>query len=397
MGDLQTILTSWFASDTVAVAMSNQQQLYFLACIFLFVEPLGAFDAAGQPSRGVLVLRNGEVLSGITSKVGDRYVVARSDGTELRIPTREVEMHCLDLEEAYLRRRQTVSRRDASAVLQLAEWCLRCGLHARAADELLIAFALAPRDPRIKSLERRLQAATTPEPIRQTPLVTAPAAPRSLFVERLPPSLPAEVTENFTSRIQPLLLNRCGNATCHGERSSSTFQLFSPGVGKNATLRHTQHNLTAVVQQLHSDKPADSPLLIVPQGPHGGCSASVFSERDRAQLELLKRWVLMASRATAEDPLVANGSSQDQIPRDGTAQPVSSPGAAIPTTTAALSGNQHLPQNKAPEHETAATIDFQDPFDPERFNRRFLPAADDEPPLSATRYPEKSAAAEQTP
>lgn len=366
--------------------MSNLQQLYFLAAILLFVKPLGAFDAAGQPSRGVLVLRNGEVLSGITSKVGDRYVVARSDGSELRIPTREVEMHCLDLDEAYLRKRQTVSRRDASAVLQLAEWCLRCGLHARAADELLVAISLAPRDPRIKGLERRLQAATTPEPVRETPPVADVAASKSPSPDLSQPAVPTEALESFASRIQPLLLNRCGNATCHGGRSSAELQLSNPGKGKTITLRHTQQNLAAVVQQLSKDRPEESPLLVVPQGPHGGCSTSVFGEHDRTQLELLKRWVTIASRPAAKVSSLASGASKDSFPRRGAAQPVASLGAALESAAADRSGGERLRPDDASAYETTATIDFQDPFDPERFNRRFLPAAEEQKSLSPTVY-----------
>lgn len=43
-------------------------------------------------------------------------------------------------------------------------------------------------------------------------------------------------------------------------------------------------------------------------------------------------------------------------------------------------------QDNASAYETTATIDFQDPFDPERFNRRFLPAAEEQKSLSPTAY-----------
>ncbi len=230
----------------------------------------------------------------MTTKVGDRYVVAKSDGSELRIPTRDVEMHCLDLDEAYVRRRQTVSPRDASAHLQLADWCLRCGLHARAADELLAAIAIAPRDPRIGGLERRLRSATDPVPARETVPAVHPSPPHQDDSERVLSALPSDAVESFASRVQPLLLNRCGSNACHGGRSSTQFQLISPGWGKTITLRYTQRNLLAAYRQVDSAKPEASPLLTIPGRPHGGLESSVFGERDRPQLELLDAWVRKA-------------------------------------------------------------------------------------------------------
>jgi len=355
-------------------AMMHPYRLWFLVSAFLFVEPLLAFDAAGQPSHGVLVLRNGEVLAGTTTKVGDRYVIARNDGTELRIPTGEVEMHCRDLNEAYARKRHTVSRRDVSAVLQLADWCLRNGLHARAADELLAASEIAPRDPRIQSLQRRLQVAMTPEssrevPHRQVPPVANPSPPRQPPLERLHSTMPAEAIENFTSRVQPLLLNRCATAACHGGRSSSEFQLASPGLGKTATLRYTQRNLAAIVQQINAVDPAASPLLTVPQRPHGGLSSGVFSDRDRAQMDILEKWVLKTIQSMPSQSIFAESLSAQSLNRD-TRQVVSVPDATGELAATLPSGLLNLAHGSPNE---PSMVDFRDPFDPERFNRRFLP------------------------
>lgn len=349
--------------------MTYRSQFWFLASIFLWVELLSASDPAGQPTHGVLVLRNGEVLAGTTSKVGDRYVVAKSDGTELRIPAHEVEMHCLDLDEAYLRKRQRISPRDASGMVQLADWCLRYELYARAADELLRAMAIAPRDPRIQALERRLQAVTAPERNLAMPAIAESSSPRPAPSDPIASPLPAEAVESFVSRVQPLLINRCASNGCHGGRSPSEFQLLTLGPGKALPFRHTQRNLAAVMQRVDSANPESSPLLVIPQRPHGGLAAGVFSERDRAQLELLENWVARAGRTTAPQAVSAHRDPNQPSPH-GLEQVSVKTGDPSSKSESRLRLTQRC---DAAENEDCSTLDYRDPFDPERFNRRYLP------------------------
>ncbi|NLF73846.1 MAG: hypothetical protein GX575_32960 [Candidatus Anammoximicrobium sp.] len=359
--------------------MRYASRLCFLLSVLFGINPLLGTDVDGLPAPGVLVLRNGEVLAGITSKVGDRYVVAQNQGGELRIPTREVEMHCLDLEEAYLRKRERVSAKDLSARLQLADWCLRYGLYARAADELLAVGALAPHHPRLRGLERRLQSAIGLAQRSDTaPAGTPPLAQRP-ETRTVACQLPDEAIEGFVSRIQPLLLNRCGANACHGTRSESAFRLVAPGWGQAMTHKYTQRNLASVMQQLDSAQPDASPLLTVPAKSHAGLAEPVLGDRDQPQLETLKAWARSAvqatppplSVATAPGPLLQT-SLQQPLPSPAAGEGVTGPGSSRQAVAASPAG--HL-------GEPLPTLDFRDPFDPERFNRQFLePAAPAEEP-----------------
>lgn len=366
--------------------MRHASRLCLLLPMLMFIEPLPAFDAGGPPAPGVLILRNGEVLAGITTKAGDRYVVALNQGGELRIPTRDVEMHCLDLDEAYRRKRAGISARDASARLQLADWCLRYGLQSRAADELLAAQALAPNDPRIPGLERRLHSAIrlrercSAEPRGAPPLARRPeAAPP-------PRQLPSEAIGGFASRIQPLLLNRCGASACHGLRSPSDFQLVGPGLGKTVTQKYTQRNLAAVLQQVDIAQPEASPLLTVPAKPHASLPTPVFAEHEQPQLELLKAWVRTAGQATP--PAISVAASPGHLLQTSLRQPVPLPaageasGGAGPSLQAAGSSAANNLGNASP------SLDFRDPFDPERFNRQFLQPVDPDGPARLANDPE---------
>ncbi len=363
--------------------MRHASRLCLLLPILLCVKPLLASDASGPPAPGVLVLRNGEILAGIITKVGDRYIVAQNQGGELRIPTRDVEMHCLDLEEAYLRKRERISARDASGRLQLADWCLRYGLHARAADELLAAQALAPNDPRIRGVERRLHSAIRIGQRCDTEPSGVPPPARRPDTKPPPCRLPDEAIERFASRIQPLLLNRCGASTCHGTRSASDFQLVGPGLGRTVTQKYTQRNLAAVLQQLDITQPEASPLLTVPSKPHAGMSASVFGKQDQTQLELLRVWVQSAGRATPPPASVATSpghllqaSLRRPVPLPAAGEASGGTGPAIQAVGLSAAGNLG---------DSSPSLDFRDPFDPERFNRQFLePAArrDSAPPAN---------------
>lgn len=337
----------------------------------LFIEPLLASDASGPPAPGVLILRNGEVLRGITTKIGDRYVVAQHEGGELRIPTRDVEMHCLDLEEAYFRKRARISARDASSRLELADWCLRYGLHARAADELLAAQAMAPNDPRIRGLERRLHSAIRVDPRCEAEPSGALPRVRRPPTEPLRHQLPDEAIEGFASRVQPLLLNRCGAAICHGLRGTSEFQLVGPGWGKTVTQKYTQRNLAAVWQQLDLAQPEASPLLTVPAKPHAGLPTPVFGEHDLAKLELLKAWVRTAGQAAP--PPISVATSPGHLLQTSLRQPVPLPAAGEASGAAGASLQAAGPSAANDHGASSPSLDFRDPFDPERFNRQFLP------------------------
>ena len=361
--------------------MCHASRLCLLLQLFWCVEPLCAADAAAGSVAGVLLLRNGEVLAGTATKVGDRYVVSQSDGNELRIPTRDVEMHCLDLDEAYVRKRGRIGERNASGHLDLADWCLRYSLHARAADELLAAMALAPHDPRIRGLERRLQSAVILGQGREN-LPTKPSPPRQLEAPAVPLRLPNEAVEGFASRIQPILLNRCGATGCHGARTASAFQLLGPVLGKTITQRYTQRNLAAVLRQLDLAHPDTSPLLTVPTKPHASLQTPVFGKHDQPQLELLSGWVRAASRAAPRTASAPSPSSQ--LVQTSLRQPI-----PLPPANEASGQAQTLPVTAAPADgapcELPVPLDFRDPFDPERFNRQFLePTAPHEtPPLAS--------------
>ena len=333
----------------------------------------------GPPQKSVLLLRNGEVLCGSIAKVGDRYVATLGNGSELRIAVGDVEMHCLDLDEVYLRKRESITTDSIAQRLSLADWCLNNSLHRHAADELLKAIAIDPSHPRIAWFERRLEAAITqPSPSSGKGDVVSRAVSLE-ELERTMQDLPEDAVGTFVSRVQPLLLNRCGANTCHGVRSASEFQLVRPGWGKTVTRRFTQRNLHAALRVVNFDSPQESPLLLSPSAPHGNVAGAIFSERDRPQLRVLVDWVKQVTRnrqrkAVAVKPAEPTG----QLMQASYEEPVHLPQAGTnePAPTAPSHRTPASPSPHGPDVSSPAPPAPRDAFDPEVFNRRHHPAVD---------------------
>jgi hypothetical protein len=316
-----------------------------LAVVLLATLTTVGADIPLNSDVSVLVLRNGYVLRGQVVPLGDYYLVVQSDADQIRIPVTRVEMVCRSLEEAYRRKRDVVISGDVRSHLHLASWSIRHRLHARAADQILAAYALDPGNPRIASLKNQLRSATQPAEPEQTPQIAEsnPVVPPI-------PQLPRTSIRQFTTNIQPLLLNRCATGACHGTGAVSDFQLIRPPVGQLITSRLTQRNLWAVLNYVQNRSPLDSPLLTIPQQPHGGLDEPVLNASDLAQNEVIVNWIR-------------------DLPGNNRVKPAS---ALIREPNTLL---QRVSENSMPE--STEPIDSEesepkDPFDPDVFNNPSL-------------------------
>ena len=373
---------SWVKLDLDAPAVSlvlsprhasdNQRLLSFL-CSRVRGARCGHPTAAGEPAQGVLVLRNGEILAGTTTKVGDRYVVAKSDGSELR----DSDSRCGDVLPGPGRGIRSPPPKRFPRGMRQPICSLPTGACGGDCTRARPTSCWPPSPSRrgIPGLEvwsgvcGRLRIRRRYE--KPCPLSTHPP-PRQDDSERVLSALPSDAVESFASRVQPLLLNRCGSNACHGGRSSTQFQLISPGWGKTITLRYTQRNLLAAYRQVDSAKPEASPLLTIPGRPHGGLESSVFGERDRPQLELLDAWVRKACQAMPAPQPVSVVSPPGELFQSSLRQPIPLPKTTDGSASDPKTGLRPLPSSSGAADAASAALDFRDPFDPERFNRQFL-------------------------
>ena len=285
----------------------------FIFVLLLAALPAVAEDPALAPRHGVLLLRNGSVIEGEILKSGDRYEVGLKDG-EVRVRVADVEFTGGTLSECYEHRRSMVEHDKVDDHLKLAEWCLRHELYSQASRELVDAMVCDASHPKIALLERRLRMtlegpgeATTSEPKR---LNTATAEE----LDRMVRGMPAGTVEVFTNTIQPMLLNQCSTAGCHGPTSSTSMRLMRVAAGRSQSRRATQRNLHAVIGIINNDSPELSPLLTVPIRPHGSGHTAVFTSKQTLQYKQLVDWAYSVASKQKQTKPAEEGTAEGEWP-----------------------------------------------------------------------------------
>lgn len=366
--------------------------------IALLVATAAAAAENAPASEGLLVLRNGNLLTGQVVRAGDYYLVS-GQGVETRLRSGDVDFFCRDLQEAYSRKRLAVAADDWEGRFALATWCLRHDALDGAEEQIRAILTVAPQSRRAdglaKQIAERRRDLTTPRAKAEA----GPTGPRSSDLELLVRGLPASTVSDFTDVIQPLLLNNCAATGCHGPRSSAEFRLLKPSRGPSRRLTH--RNLHATVAWIDRADPARSRLLTAAGEPHGGLSLPVFSRTKATHYRQLATWIAsFGSAAQAEgqeraplsspvplamSPLSDATALRPVASRQGRLRRLGTGRAAEPMADQAQSGVAQAAWYDAPPvggqsgaPRTAARPAPQrggDPLDPEIFNRQFAPPA----------------------
>jgi len=270
------------------------------------------------PQEGVLLLRNGEVLEGKIVRVGDFYYVAVPNG-QVRIRAADVEAACRTLQEGYRFKRQNIRLPSAQEHLNLGQWCIRHGLVEEAQQELEEALRLQPDHPLAALLRRRIEIAKQPGLFRPPHSSEGAAKNDSYELDHWVRSFPPMVIEQFTQSVQPILLNNCTAAGCHGPAEKGRFSLLKPPTGQLATRRLTQRNLASTLQWINPKEPLRSPLLTMPLGPHGSAKTPIFGNPQSEAYQRLVRWVLLAAGSTSPPEMLAKHAASGPTTAVGTA------------------------------------------------------------------------------
>jgi len=320
----------------------------FLAAAAIFAVPVTVTGAeqlglSPVPEHGVVLLRNGQAIEGKITRVGELIYVTFPNG-EIRLKLSEVEFCCRDLEEGYRRKRAAMQLGNVRDHLAMTQWCLMHELLDHASAELSDATAADATHPMIGVLGRRLKMATQPpsKPTRGA----EPAEPSPSFEEldRLVRRMPPGTVETFTNTIQPMLVNNCTSAGCHGPQPASEFRLLRIPKNRPPSRRTTQRNLHATLQWVDRRKPDDSKLLTATAGPHETADTPVFGRHQAAQYQRLLDWIRQVTE-------------QDQPCATAVAPKSSEPPILAPSVKRGAQIEQFTPA---------------DPFDPEIFNRRYF-------------------------
>jgi hypothetical protein len=340
--------------------------------------------APAAAAEGVLVLRNGNVVSGRVARTADRYYVSRSS-VQLQIPAEQVEMFCSTLEEAYeVRRRRRVGN-SADARIALVSWCLRNDLAPQAREQIDAARTIDPRHPQLAMLEVRVKQAEQRAAKRASQdalasrdalanqdaldgvagqQVVRPAAhPSATGLAPNPEShLPIPALKGraeFVRRIQPLLLRNCTTGGCHALDSPHKLRLDRLALSGGGHAATIQRNLQEVLQHIDFEDPASSRLLRFARQQHGNSRTGSGMLNSR-QFALLMGWTNEITQPAAaphpsEEPFSAES---HQLPPLAAETPLEHPPTKPPANLA---------------HSSPSADSAGDPFDPEAFNRQFAP------------------------
>ena len=322
-----------------------------------------------SPRPGVLLLRNGRILAGTVSLVGERYVVQLGNSGTVRLPAQEVDLVCRDLDEATQRLRERLPLEGVEPRLKLADWCLNQQRHGDAAELLLEVAQRSPKHPGIAHLERRLRAAidaSRPRDAAAAPdSVASPRVPTPQELEELVAEMPVDAVEYFTNTVQPMLLNRCGTNRCHDAGSEARYRLWRPTWERTLTRRYTLRNLHATRELVDPENAQNSALLKTPLRPHGGADEALMTEED-PHYHLLEQWTRrLTGPATEPEPV-------SQLSR---------PNAVLLQNQLAGSRAGRAPSPAGSPSRSPSDVEIvrpdeagtRDPFDPELFNRRYFP------------------------
>lgn len=377
---LALLLVSWSIAATASSATLRGQTRA--------PAPPGLQLGLGAPVEGLVLLKNGELLSGSVSRAGD-YLLVVGENSELQIRTADVEAVCRDLEEVLERKRSKLNHGSAEEHLDLAQWCIDRKLYGPAARELTEAYRIDDLHPRIPLLERRMKAAMMPTKAAVAPVAKPRPAVDEEQVNAVVKGIGPEALHDFTIRVQPLLMNYCATAGCHGPKAASTFRLERVYLNERNDPRSVKRNLYATLEQVDRRSPSSSKLLTMPLAAHGGRSTPIFNVHNAEHYRQLAVWVqrvvgleknpppveaaaaaTMPQQLLQRVPLVApsgaveTGATSVSPPEPTPAGEPLAPVASKTTTSALGVGPRSvLPAN------TPAVSPVVDPFDPAEFNR----------------------------
>lgn len=330
--------------------------------------PTGPVSARGK----ILVLENERTLEGDIERIGDQYRIRRAIG-ETWVPGDRALYLCSKPEEAYQYLRGRSNLNDPDERLKLAQWCHNHSLPAQALTEVQAAVKLRPDHPVSRRLLEYLQEQTKqPRPA----MSVAQPIPEIDTRLALNVELTGEALGQFTTRVQPILMNSC--ATCHATGRGGPFKLNR--IHEQANRRVTQQNLVSVLSALNFRQPEASPFLTKALSMHGEMTQAPFRNRQTPAYRALEDWVHLtiannphAAEAVRTEgthtPTVFAATSTAATPAQPPEPPAANPGGGTNPLTVArppMRGTTTVP--------ASPTQSPDDPYDPEHFNQANSPA-----------------------
>lgn len=281
-------------------------------------QPRGDEPAHARTAERLLVLNNGRIVKGVVKKSAGGYLLEKPNGS-LLVPFEQVKFEATDLSHAYRKLRASLPERSATNHIALARWCLLQQLHEEARMELRDALVLEPSRNDARSMLRRLEEILNPDdPLHLSLPASTPLTSDGFALPEVHSlsGLSHASARAFVSQVQPTLMNKCGNASCHGPEVDNDFRLTPVRIGQTSRVV-TERNLAVILNYIDVDAPRNSRLLTEPVGNHGSTGRAIFHGLGAAeQRNSLRDWVFAVAaelaaqeRQKQEAPTIARRSA----------------------------------------------------------------------------------------
>ena len=280
-----------------------------VACVFIVCSLQGdsvngndrvAANASVPPEveTSVLVLHSGRVVSGIINQAATGYVIKKPQG-QLVVPFDKVLFEAADLHDAYRKLRLTIPAPTAKHHISLARWCMSRELLKEARKELFDALVLEPSNESARRMLASVQESIRPGSTQTEALPSAVKrtdegfqAPDARSLSGLDP----KAAQQFVRTVQPILMNKCSNASCHGADVKNDFRLIRIRRGRGSHRVYVERNLATTLKFVDLKQPDKSPLLTKPQSSHGRTGRAIFfGSYAESQITALRDWSRMVA------------------------------------------------------------------------------------------------------
>ncbi len=280
--------------------------------VFVWLIALSCSTSQAQYwEKGYALLTNDRIMSGRIEQQADLFKIKQNEGNEIRVPKNQVAVIASSMQELYQYKKKSLPPYPRTGDhIKLARWCLASNLLAEAGEHYLLLARVAPPadNPSIKLLGEEIRSkmlqqndfrvAVGMAPLSSTVGTNAPAQKPTSKVVTASSTTAANssmvsprANMKFNETVQHILINRCGQAGCHGHATNTPFKLLE--VGGADTASRTQANMDSVLRYISSDPQAKSALIEYMSRSHGPLHTPPISNRDAKLSFEVINWVQM--------------------------------------------------------------------------------------------------------